>query len=195
MSGLSPKKDRNIGRKWESGSAKRKRKAERAVSNQVLSSGMMTFLNQTASGSTESSESIASTSKKHRATSENPSNLGSTPDALNTNTEQQSEIEIGSNSSQSESDAEISVLTLSNIIHDHEEQIEIGSTPVSSDASDVVKRAFVNSDPGSWTFPIMDSQRHDIVQSGPTQQLNNSDEDYPKDDDHRNFLIFISQEN
>lgn len=182
MSGPGPRRDRDIGRKWESGSAKRKRKAERAVSNQVLSSGMMKFLKKTASGSTESSESIASTSKKDIATSETPLNLGSTPDALST--EPQSEIEIGSNSSQSESETETPVLS-SRI---HEEQI--GSPPVSSDASDVVKQAFVSSDPGMWTFPITDSQRHDIVQSGPTQQLNNSDEDYPKDDDHRHFSNF-----
>lgn len=190
MSGLGPKRDRDIGRKWESGSAKRKRKAERAVSNQVLSSSMIKFLSQTASGSIESSESIASTSKGHRTSTETPLNLEGTPEALNTDTKRQSEKEIGSNSSQSESDTEISMLTLNNIIHDHEEQIEIGFPPVTSDASDVVTQAFVNSDPGMWMFPITDSQRHDIVQSGPTQQLNNSDEDYPKDDDHRHFSNF-----
>lgn len=95
----------------------------------------MKFLKKTASGSTESSESIASTSKKDIATSETPLNLGSTPDALST--EPQSEIEIGSNSSQSESETETPVLS-SRI---HEEQI--GSPPVSSDASDVVKQGFV----------------------------------------------------
>ncbi|GFT39004.1 hypothetical protein TNCV_3690941 [Trichonephila clavipes] len=36
MSGLCTKRDRDKGRKWEPGAAKRKRKVERVVSNQVL---------------------------------------------------------------------------------------------------------------------------------------------------------------
>ncbi|GBP96531.1 hypothetical protein EVAR_92187_1 [Eumeta japonica] len=89
-------RDRDIGRKWESGSAKRKRKAERTASNQALSLNMMKFLNQTASGSTVPSESIASTSTQQ--TSEIP--LGNAPDALSTESELQLD-ELGSCSSQS----------------------------------------------------------------------------------------------
>lgn len=75
-------RDRDIGRKWESGSAKRK--TERTATNQVLSLNMMKFLNQTASGSTEPSESIASTSTQQ--TSDIPLENAS-DDALNTESE------------------------------------------------------------------------------------------------------------
>ncbi|GFW70624.1 hypothetical protein TNCV_1624561 [Trichonephila clavipes] len=37
---------------------------------------------------------------------------------------------------------------------------------------------------------MTDAHRHDIVQEGPTQQLNTSEEYYPKDDDHRHFSNF-----
>ncbi|GFS61259.1 hypothetical protein TNIN_128431 [Trichonephila inaurata madagascariensis] len=43
MSG-GPTRDRDLGRKWESGALKRKRKAVTVISNQVLSSSMMKFL-------------------------------------------------------------------------------------------------------------------------------------------------------
>ncbi|GBP86474.1 hypothetical protein EVAR_52399_1 [Eumeta japonica] len=61
----------------ESGSAKRKEKAERTASNQALSLNMMKFLNQTAS------------------------------DALSTESELQLDVELGSCSSQSKMDTEI----------------------------------------------------------------------------------------
>ncbi|CAG9585162.1 unnamed protein product [Danaus chrysippus] len=72
-------RDRDIGRKWECGSAKRKRKAERTATNQVLSSNMMKFLNQTA---TEPSESIPSTQQASEillknATSSSPASMPS----------------------------------------------------------------------------------------------------------------------
>ncbi|GBP69990.1 52 kDa repressor of the inhibitor of the protein kinase [Eumeta japonica] len=77
--------------------SKEKRKAERTASNQALSLNMMKFLNQTASGSTVPSESIASTSTQQ--TSEIP--LGNAPDALSTESELQLDVELGSCSSQS----------------------------------------------------------------------------------------------
>lgn len=88
-------RDRDIEKKWESESAKRKRKAERTTSNQVLSLNMIKFLNQTASGSTEPSESIDSTSTQQ--TSEIP--LGNAPDALSTESELQLDVEFGSSCS------------------------------------------------------------------------------------------------
>ncbi|GFT29833.1 hypothetical protein TNCV_4892211 [Trichonephila clavipes] len=39
-------------------------------------------------------------------------------------------------------------------------------------------------------IPMTEAHSHDIVQSSPTQLLNNSDEYYPKDDDHRHFSSF-----
>ncbi|KAL4721540.1 hypothetical protein ACJJTC_001076 [Scirpophaga incertulas] len=177
-------RDRDIGRKWESGSAKRKRKAERTATNQVLSLNMMKFLNQTASGSTEPSESIASTSTQQ--TSEEP--LENVPDALNTESERQADVELGSSSSQSKFDAENLVLTSSS----QEDQIDIDSPIRSDDASAIAQQVLVISDPGLWTFPITDTQRLDIVRSGPTQQLNSGDEYYPKgdDNDNRHFSNF-----
>ncbi|KAL4713148.1 hypothetical protein ACJJTC_018793 [Scirpophaga incertulas] len=166
-------RDRDIGRKWESGSAKRKRKAERTATNQVLSLNMMKFLNQTASGSTEPSESIASTSTQQ--TSEEP--LENVPDALNTESERQADVELGSSSSQSKFDAENLVLTSSS----QEDQIDIDSPIRSDDASAIAQQVLVISDPGLWTFPITDTQRLDIVRSGPTQQLNSGEEYYPKE--------------
>lgn len=48
----------------------------------------------------------------------------------------------------------------------------------------------VCSDQALWKFPMTDSQRHDILQSGPTQPLKNSDEEYPKYENHRHFSNF-----
>ncbi|CAH0669123.1 unnamed protein product [Spodoptera exigua] len=175
-------RDRDIGRKWESGSAKRKRKTERTATNKVLSLNMMKFLNQTASGSTEPSESIASTSTQQ--TNEIPLEIAS--DSLNTESERQLDVELGSSSSQSKFDAETLVLSSIN----QEEQIDIDTPIHSDDASAIVQQVLVNSDLGLWTFPITDSQRRDIVRSGPTQQLNSGDEYYPKGDDHRHFSNF-----
>lgn len=161
---------------------KKKRKAERTATNQVLSLNLMKFLNQTASGSTEPSESIASTSTQQ--TSEIP--LENAPDALNTESERQLDVELGSPSSQSKFDAETLVLSSSS----QEEQIDIDSSIRSDDASATVQQVLVNSDPGLWTFPITDTQRRDIVRSGPTQQLNSGDVYYPKGDDNRHFSNF-----
>lgn len=64
-------------------------------------------------------------------------------------------------------------------------QVEMGSPSASSDSdaceadyNDVVQQAFssISVDPGLWTVPIIDVQRHDIVQSSPTHSLNNSEE-------------------
>ncbi|KAL4718201.1 hypothetical protein ACJJTC_014060 [Scirpophaga incertulas] len=174
-------RDRDIGRKWESGSAKRKRKAERTATNQVLSLNMMKFLNQTACGSTEPSESIASTSTQQ--TSEEP--LENVPDALNTESERQADVELGSSSSQSKFDAENLVLTSSS----QEDQIDIDYPIRSDDASAIAQQVLVISDPGLWTFPITDTQRLDIVRSGPTQQLNSGDEYYPKVEIHLSIAL------
>lgn len=57
-------RNRDFNRKWESGAAKRKRTAERAASNKVLSLGLMKFLKTTASVIVDSSESIALPSEK-----------------------------------------------------------------------------------------------------------------------------------
>ncbi|GBP13472.1 hypothetical protein EVAR_4221_1 [Eumeta japonica] len=160
--------------------SKEKRKAERTASNQALSLNMMKFLNQTASGSTVPSESIASTSTQQ--TSEIP--LGNAPDALSTESELQLDVELGSCSSQSKMDTEILVLSSSN----QEEQV-LDSPIRSDDASAIDQQVLDNLDPGFWKFPITDSQRRDIVQSGPTQQLND-DEYYPKGDDQRHFSNF-----
>lgn len=121
-------RDRDIGRKWESGSAKRKRKAERTASNQALSLNMMKFLNQTASGSTVPSESTDSTSTQQ--TSEIP--LGNAPDAPSTESELQLDVELGSCSSQSKIDTEILVLSSSN----QEEQVL--DSPIRSDDASAI---------------------------------------------------------
>nr|XP_036214372.1 uncharacterized protein LOC118680109 [Bactrocera oleae] len=142
-----------------------------------MSLNLMKFLNQTASGSTEPSESIASTSTQQ--TSEIP--LENAPDALNTESERQLDVELGSPSSQSKFDAETLVLSSSS----QEEQIDIDSSIRSDDASATVQQVLVNSDPGLWTFPITDTQRRDIV-----QQLNSGDVYYPKGDDNRHFSNF-----
>lgn len=134
-------RDRDIGRKWESGSAKRK--TERTATNQVLSLNMMKFLNQTASGSTEPSESIASTSTQQ--TSDIPLENAS-DDALNTESERQLDVELGSSSSQSKFDAETIVLSSSN----QEEHIDIDSPIRSDDASAIVQKVLVNSNCGCF---------------------------------------------
>lgn len=50
MSGSS--RDRDTGRKWESGASKRKRKAEMMQVNQAMSTSMMKFLNKTSTSTT-----------------------------------------------------------------------------------------------------------------------------------------------
>ncbi|GFV26038.1 hypothetical protein TNCV_2694041 [Trichonephila clavipes] len=102
---------------------------------------MRKFLDQTESGNTELNESVPSTSQQHLYASEFPLNLEVTPDAPTIDTERQkSGIEVGSEAYQSKSHAEISVFTLNNMSH-NEEEVEISSSPVNRDASDVVKQA------------------------------------------------------
>lgn len=74
----------------------------------------------------------------------------------------------------------------------HEEHIEISAQPGSSDAIDVDihSQEFVHFDPELWTFPITDSQRRDLFQIGPQNQLKMDDDKYPKDKDHRHFSNF-----
>ncbi|GFV86273.1 DDE_3 domain-containing protein [Trichonephila clavipes] len=126
------------------------------------------------------------TSQQHLSVTESPSNLEVSPDAPTIDTERRnSEIEIGSKACQSNSDAEISVFTLSNISQYQEEGIEISSSPVNKDGSDVVKQAFSSFYPGLCTFPMTETLTgNDLVQKRPTQQLKNSDEYCPKNEDH-----------
>ncbi|CAG4956030.1 unnamed protein product [Parnassius apollo] len=56
MSG-GPSRDRDKGRKWESGALKRKRKVEAVISNQALSSSMLKFLKKPSSSVTASESS------------------------------------------------------------------------------------------------------------------------------------------
>lgn len=45
-------------------------------------------------------------------------------------------------------------------------------------------------DPGKWSFPINDAYRHDLVQCGPQQNLDLSNEYYPKNENGRHFSNF-----
>ncbi|GFT00593.1 CCHC-type domain-containing protein [Trichonephila clavipes] len=90
--------------------------------------------------------------------SESPLNLEVIPDAPAIDTERRkSEIEIGSKVCLSNFDAEISVLTLSNTSHNQEEWIQISSSPMNRDDSDVVKQTFSRFDPGLCTFRMTDA--------------------------------------
>lgn len=44
---------------------------------------------------------------------------------------------------------------------------------------------------GEWVFPVFDLQRHDLIQNGPNQDLEKSDESYLKDakDIFPNFIL------
>ena len=55
--------------------------------------------------------------------------------------------------------------------------------------------SFINLDAGNWTFPITDSQRHDLIQNSPHQNIEKSDESYPKDANNRRFSKFHLREN
>ncbi|KAF2879931.1 hypothetical protein ILUMI_26260 [Ignelater luminosus] len=63
-------------------------------------------------------------------------------------------------------------------------------TVVKSRASRPIKRVILDLDPGNWVFPVTDSQRHDLIQKGLDQNLEKSDESYPKDANKRHFLKF-----
>lgn len=69
----SSSKDKETGRKWESGASKRKRKAEIILSNQSMSSSMMKFLNKSNASSvlvTDNNESIVDIDLYERLLSE-----------------------------------------------------------------------------------------------------------------------------
>ncbi|GFW36432.1 zinc finger MYM-type protein 5 [Trichonephila clavipes] len=53
-----------------------------------------------------------------------------------------------------------------------------------------LRESFIDLDPGKWAFPVNYSQRHDLVQNGPNQDLEKSDESYPKDSNKRHFSKF-----
>ncbi|GFW02986.1 TTF-type domain-containing protein [Trichonephila clavipes] len=53
-----------------------------------------------------------------------------------------------------------------------------------------LRESFIDSDSGKWVFPVNDWQRHDLIQNGPNQDLEKSDESYPKDTNKRHFSKF-----
>ncbi|GFT32832.1 TTF-type domain-containing protein [Trichonephila clavipes] len=53
-----------------------------------------------------------------------------------------------------------------------------------------LRESFIDLDPGKWVFPVNDSQRHDVIQNRPNQDLDKSGESYPKDANKRHFSEF-----
>lgn len=155
MSG-GPSRDRDIGRKWESGASKKRRKAETVMSNQTLSSSMMKYLSKKPCSEVTSFES------------------------------DESVVQIAEPASESCGSAVIQVSELNKEF----ESENICETENQEETIHLRRESFVDLDPGKWVFPITDLQRHDLIQNGPYQNLEISDEEYPKDASKRHFSKF-----
>lgn len=170
MSG-GPSRDRDVGRKWESGASKRKRKAETAISNQALSSSMMKFLKKPSSGVTASEscdETLFSETEPASQLNETFSQISDT--ALPSTSSESAVTQISESNKELESEYMCDSENQEQEVHLSEPLIDL--------------------DPGKWVFPLNDAQRHDLIQNGPDQDLEKSDENYPKDASKRHFSKF-----
>ncbi|CAG4984980.1 unnamed protein product [Parnassius apollo] len=158
MSG-GPSRDKDKGRKWESGALKRKRKVEAVVSNQALSVSSVT-----------ASESSDETLVSEPVSESNESFFGSSDIVLPATSSEPTMIQM------SEPNIELQSKTLC----DSENQVE----------GVHLRESFIDLDPGKWIFPVNDSQRHDLIQNGSNQDLEKSDDSYPKGENKRHFSKF-----
>ncbi|XP_050529651.1 uncharacterized protein LOC126899133 isoform X2 [Daktulosphaira vitifoliae] len=177
MSGSS--RDRDTGRKWESGASKRKRKAEMMQVNQAMSTSMMKFLNKT---STSTTTDLDEPNAKMDLNEENLSLKSSKyNEELTKEVETKSDLETSPPINTFEN-KEITLYVNSNInnicdLEMHKQEI-------------VLSEPLMSLDPGKWVFPLSGSQRHDLVQHGPQQMLDICDENYPLDNNKRHFSNF-----
>ncbi|CAG4962562.1 unnamed protein product [Parnassius apollo] len=130
MSG-GPSRDRDKGRKWESGALKRKRKVEAIISNQALSSSMLKFLKKPSSSVT-ASESSDETLVSEQVSESNESFFGSSDTILPATSSELTMIQM------SEPNIELQSKTLC----DSENQVE----------GVHLRESFIYLDPGKWTF-------------------------------------------
>lgn len=190
MSG--PSRDRDTHRKWESGASKRKRKAEMAVANEALGASMRTFLNKNKNLSTSEAadldmitESQMNEAKMSPEAEEVKNKSLSTVDSAesekndfqknNDKTRSESEEVMQSESNKTTSDIELCVGAGT--------ARDLGAGTSTANFRENKESEFCKletNDPGNWSFPINDAYRHDLVQCGPQQNLDLSNEYYPK---------------
>ena len=134
MSG-KPTRDRDLGRTWESGASKRKRKTETEKSNQAMSSSMIKFFKKplsTVTNSESSDESLGQISFVSETEPASESNVSVVTQEFERNKDL-------------ESDKFCDSVNQEQAIH--------------------LSDSFINLDAGKWTFPITDSQRHELIQT------------------------------
>ncbi|GFT52637.1 hypothetical protein TNCV_3765361 [Trichonephila clavipes] len=131
MSG-GPTRERDIGRKWESGALKRKRKAVTVVSNQALSSSMMKFLKKP-STSVTASESSGETLVYELASESNESFIQSSDIVLPATSDESAMIQMSEPNKELESET----------MCDSENQVQ----------GVHLRESFIDLDPGKWVFP------------------------------------------
>ncbi|CAG5047441.1 unnamed protein product [Parnassius apollo] len=129
-----PSRDRDKGRKWESGALKRKRKVEAVISNQTLSSSMLKFLKKPSSSVT-ASESSDETLVSEPVSESNESFFGSSDTVLPATSSEPTTIQM------SEPNIELQSKTLC----DSENQVE----------GVHLRKSFIDLDPGKWVFPVL----------------------------------------
>ncbi|XP_037953564.1 zinc finger MYM-type protein 5-like [Teleopsis dalmanni] len=162
-------RDRDIGRKWDSGASKIKRKVELIASNQAMSAAMKKFLKKLLETFTpQSDESLIQCS------------------------------EAGVASEFKEFDVQISTPTLDAGEFSIDQLTELHKTFEIEKISDLkneeqavqLRASFVNLDPRRWVFPITDSQHHDLISNDPQKNVEKFDENHPKDYYKRHFSNF-----
>ncbi|XP_026482054.1 zinc finger MYM-type protein 5-like [Ctenocephalides felis] len=163
MSGGSSR-DRDIGRKWESGALKRKRNAVTVMSNQALSLSMMKFLKKSSAGVT------VSRSPEETSVSEVSSNENLAESSLPGTSGESAMIQVSEPNKELESET----------MCDSKNQVQEVH----------LKESFIDLDPGKWVLPLNNAQRHDLIQNGLNQNLGISDESSPKDANNRHFSKF-----
>jgi len=168
MSG--PSRDRDAHRKWESGASKRKRKAEMAVANEVLGASMRKFLNQNKNLSTSETADLEmiteSQMNEAKMTSEAEEVKNKCLSTFDSAESEKSYVEKNDDETRSE-------------------LAEVMQSESNKSLSDIG-----TNDPGKWSLPINDAYRHDLVQCGPQQNLDLSNEYYSKNEHERHFSNF-----
>ncbi|GFT81442.1 zinc finger MYM-type protein 5 [Trichonephila clavipes] len=164
-----PTRDRDIGRKWEPGALKRKRRAVTVISNRALSSSMIKFLKKPSTIVTVS-ESSGETLVYELASESNETFIQSSDTVLPATLSEFAIMQMSEPNKELESET----------MCDSENQVQEVH----------LRESFIDLDPGKWVFPVNDLQRHDLIQNGPNQDLEQSDESYPKDANKRHFSKF-----
>lgn len=170
-------RDRDKGRKWESGASKERKKRKADTANEPLRSSMKKFLGlgsaTLASTSTSNAEVSVTTTNESESTQTDAQKGKEELDAreeigkveVEGKGKEETEVEVGETEEKMEGECDAK---------EDESETSIDSIKISS------------SDIGKWQFPVTDQQRCYLVEKG-VQQLEKADSEYPMDKDKRHF--------